>query len=338
MLPENLLADITHFAFSDEDEWLIAFTEFLKILDEEEPTEEDIDEFESDYVFTRKHSVHKKTFVRLFIECFEEMYGREWSKDIITLEENFHSYFEILKLTEDSLLVKDLIMGDTLSVGYPSVDYKVKEGDIVSGKIFTWKGEHFFFGPMFLYETGDAQETVRAFTDVVKESYENATQSFLDYFGTNMIIFKDCTELEEKLNQFLAWFFRNRIPSGILKEDDTFTPVAFEEMSGKKEIGFIIDYSMGHMVIPEYGYALRLFSGKGEETPDCEKMAKKILHEEEIPSYFIKELIEKNPERSVELYSSFFPQIKTKEDVVNLFARCRRDWGRKPRRHGALFD
>jgi hypothetical protein len=65
MLPETLLKDIISFAYSDTDEWQIAFTDFLESLEGNEPTEEEIDQFETDYIFTRKHSKYRKTFIRL---------------------------------------------------------------------------------------------------------------------------------------------------------------------------------------------------------------------------------------------------------------------------------
>lgn len=338
MLPETLLTDIISFAYSDSDEWQRALDEFLGSLEGNEPTEEEMDQFETDYVFARKHSKYNKTFVRLFVECFEELYGKELSRDIITLEENFDSYFEVKEIKKDSLVIKDLILEDTFEVDYPPVEYVITQGDILEGKVFTWKGTYFFFGPLLLYDEEEAKETMRIFTDVVRESYENATQSFLEYFGSNVVIFADRTELEQKLNEFLYWFFRNKTLPGVFNEGDTFTPVTFEEVNEKKEIGLVIDHDMGQIVIPEYGYAERLFSGNWGEVPDFEEMVKRLLYTDDIPSYFVQEMIEKYPESSVTLYSQFFPKVKTKEDLIDLFVKCRRDWGRKPRRNGTLFE
>lgn len=338
MLPENLLTDIINFAYSDEEELQRAFDEFIESLDGIEPTEEELDEFETEYVFSRKHSGYRKTFIRLFVECFEELYGKKWSKDIISLEENFNSYFEVVEINDDSLTIRDLLLGDTLDVGYPPLEYTIREGDILEGKVFSWRGGHFFFGPLLLYDEEEAKETMRVFTEVARDSYENATSSFLEYFGTNVVFFRDRTELEEKLAEFLYWFFKNKTLPGVFNEGDSIGPVVFEEVEGKKEIGLIIDYKMGHRVIPEYGYAVKMFSGKWEEVPSPEEMVKKILYEDGIPSYFVEELIEKNPESAVSLYRKFFPTVKTKKDLIELFAKCRRDWGRKPRRQGALFE
>lgn len=338
MLPENLLATIMNFAYSDEDEWVTALDEFLQSLDGKEPTEEEIDQFETDYVFTRKHSEHKKTFIRLFVECFEELYGKEWSKDIIGLEENFDSYFEVVKIRKDSLTLKDLLLEDSFEVDYPSEDFAIKEGDILEGKMFTWKDGHFFFGPLLLYDEEEAIETMKTFTEVMRDSFENVTNSFLEYFGTNVVIFKDRTELEEKVNEFLYWFFRNRTLPGVLEEGGTFTRVTFEELDEKKEIGLIIDRTMGQIAIPHYGYCEKLLTGHWKEVPDYQEMVKTVLYTDEIPSYFVQQMIEKNPESAVQLYSQFYPHVKTKKDLLELFAKCRRDWGRKPRRQGALFE
>ncbi len=338
MLPENLLIDITNFAYSDQEEWFLALTEFLNSLEGREPTEEEVDGFENDYVFTRKHSKYKKTFIRLFVECFEELYGKEWSRDIMALEENFDSYFEVVESRKNSIIVTDLLVGDTFEVDYPSVDCPIERGHIIEGRMFTWKGGYFFFGPLLLYDEEESIENMRMFTHVLRESFENVTRSFLEYFETDMIIFKDRTELEEKMNEFLYWFFRNRTLPGILEEGGDFTHVTFEEIGEKKEIGFIIDHYMGQMAIPNYGYFIRLFSGQWEEVPDYQEMVKKVLYEDEIPAYFVQEMIEKNPDSSVALYSQFFPRVKTKEDLIELFSRCRRDWGRKPRRKGAIFE
>ena len=338
MLPENLLGAVINFAYTDTEEWLKAQQEFLEFFQEREPTEEELERLQTAYVFSRKHSVHKKTFVRLFVECFEELYGKEWSRDIMMLEENFDSYFEITKIEGELLTVKDLFFEETFEVESPFEESYISEGYIIGGRIFTWKDSYFFFGPLLLFEEEDARENIKTFTDVARESFENATQSFLEYFGTNVVIFENRAELEKKLNEFLYWFFKNKTLPGVFKEDDSFTPVTFEEVDGKKEIGLIIDYDMGQIVIPGYGYAVNLFSGKWDDVPDYEGMAKNILYKDEIPSYFIKELIEENPESSVSLYSQFFPTVKSKEDLVQLFQKCKRDWGRKPRRQGTLFE
>jgi len=340
MLPDNLMKDIASFAYSDVDEWQVALDEFHQLFEEREPTEDEMDGFETDYVFNRKHSLYRKTFVRLFVECFEELYGKEWSKDIITLEENFESYFEVTENEGSSLIVKDLLLEDAFHVKYPPPD-DTSKGDILSGRIFRWRDQYYFFGPLFLHKEKEAQENARIFTEVVRDSYRNATDSFLEYFGTKVTIFKDQQELEEKLNEFLSWFFKNKMPPGIFSEEEvssfTHNPVTFEEVDNKKEIALIIDYHRGHMVIPEYGFYARLFSGRWEDVPGYKEMAKKILFEEDFPSYLIREMIENNPESSVHLYSQVFPQVKTKEDLIQLFAKHRRDWGREHRREGALF-
>lgn len=341
MLPEDLMKEIAAFAYSDSDEWLVALNEFHEMLEEREPTEDEIDEFETDYVFSRKHSKYKKTFIRLFVECYEELYGKEWSKEILALEDNFDSYFEVIENKGDSLIVKDLLLEDTFHVQYPSIEGTITEGDIFSGRMFTVKGECSFFGPLLFFDEEEAKENIRIFTDVLRDSYHNATTSFLEYFGTNVITFKDRQELEDKLNEFLTWFFKNKTPPGIFTDEEIsnmhHTPVVFEEVSGKKEIALIIDYHMGQIVVPGYGYAQKLLSGKWEEVPAYREMVKKILFEDDIPSYFILDLIEKNPESSVIPYAQVFPKVKAKEDLIQLFAKHRRDWGRKPRREGALF-
>jgi hypothetical protein len=339
MPPRTLITNIMEFAYADQEEWERAVHEFEGSL-HEDPSPDEIDQFELEYVFSRKHSAYKKTFVRLFVECFEELYGKEYARDILYLEKNFSSYFEVIKSKKECLIVEDLLMGDTFEVTPPEVDYVPQQGDIIYSTVFPWKDTYFFYGPLALYDEEEAKEAVKNFTFVARDCSENATQSFLEYFGSDVVIFKDYKELENKLNQFLKWFFKNKTPPGVLTEEEkeNFTPVTFEEIRGEKEIGLVINYFMGQMVMPNYGYAQKLFSGEWEKVPDYSTMVKKVLYEDEIPSYFIREMIEDNPESSVALYSQFFPKVKTKEDLLNLFAKFRRDWGRKPRRNGFFFE
>jgi hypothetical protein len=339
MFPENLIKNIIAFAFEDQGEWELALEEFYQSLDNEEPTEEELDQFETDYVFSRKHSVYNKTFIRLFVECYEELYGKEWSKDIVALEENFNSYFEILKIDKDHLMVKDLLLEDTFTVDYPSLGLEPNPEDIIHGNLFPWKGEYFFFGPIIVYEEEEAKEAMQEFTFVIRDSYQNTTSSFLEYFGDNIIIFKDYKELEDKVNQFMYWFFRNKIPQGIFtdEEKENLQRVTFDDLEGEKEIGLIIDHGMGQILLPGYGYAVKLLSGQWDKVPNYQEKARTLLYQEEIPSYFVKELIENNAQTAVELYSQLYP-VKTKEDLLTLFSKCRRDWARKPRRQGPLFE
>lgn len=340
MPPKTLIADIVNFAHADQKEWEKALVEFEESIKGREPTEDEIDQFELDYVFSRKHSEYKKTFVRLYVECFEELYGKEYARDILYLEKNFSSYFEVVKSEKECIFVEDLLLGDTLEVADPAVDYTPQQGDIIYSTVFPWKDTYFFYGPLAVYDEEEAKEAVKNFALVTRDCSEQATQSFLEYFESEVVIFKDCEELEDRLNQFLGWFFKNKVPPGILTEEEKedFTPVVFEEIRGEKEIGLIINYLMGQIIIPNYGYAVKLFSGDWEEIPDYGAMVKKMLYQDEIPAYFIRKMIENNPEPSVALYSQFFPKVKTKEDLINLFAKFRRDWGRKPRRNGFLFE
>ncbi len=336
MLPEKLLMDITQFAFNDRDEWEVAVEEFHESL-HNAPTEEEVESFEIDYVFSRKHSVHKKTFIRLFVECFEELYGKEWSREILSLDENFEGFFEIVKDTQAALVVTDLILGDTLEIQHPSVDYQPRKGDILSGRVFKWKGQFYFFGSLGVIGEKYAIQNTKAFTFRTRKACENATNSFLEYFGKNVVIFRDRRELEEKLNEFIYWFFRNKAPPGVLEEGEELRKLTFEELEDKKEIGLIIDFSLGQRVIAEYGYAQALLTGKWEEVPGYSERMKELLYTDEIPSHLVKDLIEEHSESSVELYSKFFP-VKTKEDLLELFSRFRRDWGRTLRRQSMLLE
>ncbi len=340
MPPKTLIADIMNFAHADQKEWKRAVLEFEESIKGREPEEDEIDQFELDYVFSRKHSEYKKTFVRLYVECFEELYGKEYARDILYLEKNFSSYFEVVKSKKECIVVEDLLMGDTIEVTYPEADYTPQRGDIIFSTAFPWKDTYFFYGPLAVYDEEEAKEAVKDFAFVVRDCSENATQSFLEYFGRDVIIFKNCKELEDTLNQFLRWFLKNKVPPGVLTEEEkeNFNPVAFEEIRGEKEIGLIINNVMGQMVIPNYGYAVKLFSGGWEDVPNYGALVKKVLYEDEIPAYFIRNMIENNPESSVVLYSQFFPKVKTKEDLIRLFAKFRRDWGRKPRRNGLFFE
>jgi hypothetical protein len=338
MLPETLLMDIAQFAFSHADERNVALAEFEKSLQGRLPTEGEMESFDMDYMFSRKHSVHNKSFIRLFVEKFEELYGKEWSREILSLEDNFEAYFEVVECGKDSITLTELIIGDHLEVQNPSGDCTLNKGDLLLGRLFKWKGYYHFLDSPFVITTPQDIEGARAFTTHMKRMLTNITESSLEYFGSDVVIFQDNEELEKKLDEFVYWFFRNRVPPGVYEEGEVLDHITFEELSGRKEIGLIIDYATGHRVIPEYGYAVNLFSGRWDKVPNYEDMAKRVLYYEEIPAYYVEKMIEENPETSVELYATIFPDVKTKEDLIALFAHHRRDWGMKLRRKALLLE
>ncbi|KYK28795.1 MAG: hypothetical protein HXS48_14965 [Theionarchaea archaeon] len=337
MLPENLLMDITRFALNDADEREIALLEFEKSLGGRSPTLDEIESFEMDYIFARKHSLYKKSFIRLFVERFEELYGKEWSKDILSLDENFEGFFEVVTEENGSVVATNLVMGEQLEIQYPA-DCDVSKGDILTGRVFKWRGDYYFFGPLGAVNEEQDIKSTKAFAFRMKEMCENATKSFIEYFGTNVVIFKDREELEEKFDKVIYWFYRNKTPPGVYEEGEELEHLTFEELREKKEIALLIDFDAGHRVVPEYGYAVKLFSGKWEEVPNYKERVKTILFHDEIPSYYIEKMIEKTPEPAVKLYSQFFPQVKTKEDLIELFSKYRRDWGIKLRRQSLFLE
>lgn len=336
MLPENLLRDITRFALNDAEEREIALLEFEKSLGGNPATSEDIENFEMDYIFSRKHSAYKKSFIRLFVERFEELYGKEWSKDILSLDENFEGFFEVVKVEKDIITVINLVMGEQLEIQHP--ECTISEGDVLTGRIFKWRGDYYFFGPLGVITEEEDKKVTKSFAYRMKEMCENATKSFIEYFGTNVVIFKDRKELEQRFDEVIYWFFKNKTPPGVYEEGEELEHLTFEELRGKEEIALIIDFDAGHRIVPEYGYAIKLFGGKWDDVPHYQERVKTILYTDDIPSYYIEQMIEENPESAVQLYALVFPHMKTKEDVIELFSKYRRDWGIKLRRQSLFLE
>ncbi|MGD2248232.1 MAG: hypothetical protein PVF58_07475 [Candidatus Methanofastidiosia archaeon] len=336
MFPETLLMDITRFAFSDQNERQQALREFEISLRGKPPTEEEMETFEMDYVFSRKHSIHHKTFIRLFVEHFEELYGKEWSKEILSLDENFSGCFEVTDVVKDSVMVTELVIGDTLKIKYPP-ECHPRKGDILIGRVFKWKKEYYFFGSLSIVHEKEAVKKEKELASRIKFICHHATESFKEYFQDTVVVFKDRYELSEKYNDFMRWFFLNKAPPGVLDHDEDFEHLDFEELGDKKEIGLLIDYYTGQRVIPEYGYAVKIFSGKWEEVDDYQEKIKQVLYQDDIPWYDIKELIETNPEHAVKVYSEVF-SVETVQDVLELFAKYRRDSGIIPRRQSMVLE
>lgn len=336
MFPETLLMDITRFAHSDLAERERALEEFKMSLRGNPPTRDEVEAFEVEYVFSRNHSIHHKTFIQLFVEQFEELYGKEWSKEILSLNENFSGYFEITDIVKDSVIVKDLVIGDVLKIKYPP-DYSPHRGHVLTGRVFKWKKEYYFYGSLSEIHEKEAIEGIKNLTNRLRMICNHTVASFQEYFEDTIVIFRDRYELSKAYNDFMRWFFLNRAPPGVLEHDEDFEHLTFEELEDKKEIALIADFATGQRVIPEYGYAVKIFSGNWEKVPDYKEKAKQFLYTNDIPSYYIKELLEENSSHAVAVYSEIFP-VKTFQDVLELFAKHRRDWGQIPRRQSMVIE
>ncbi|MBU7023713.1 MAG: hypothetical protein HXS40_06055 [Theionarchaea archaeon] len=338
MLPEKLMDDIARFALRDVNEWKAALAEFNEPWEGCCPPPLEVKEFQLDYVFSRKHSLHNKTFIRLFVELYEELYGKELSRDIMGMEENFSSHFEVTGYDRERITVQDLIIGDYLQIRNSAQEYTPKRGDILNGKVIKWRKEYYFYGSLAVYDDEKVKQGLKAFTLRLKRMCQNATISCLEYFGDDTVIFQDRKELEEKFNDFAYWFFKNKAPPGVVRSREDMEYLDFEEVGEKKEIGLLIDFEAGQRIIPEYGYAVKILSGDIESVEDWETKAKNLLYTDDIPSFHLRQILDRNIESGVKIYSRIFPHIKTKDDLLNLFQRFRREWEIKPRRKSMLLE
>jgi hypothetical protein len=338
MLPEKLMDDIVRFAMKDFNEWNLALFEFNETQEGCPPSPLEQKEFQLDYVFSRKHSLHNKTFVRLFVECYEELYGKELSRDIMGMEENFSGHFEVMDYDKECITVQDLIIGDYLQIRNSAQEYTPKKGDILNGKVMKWRKEYYFYGSLAIYNDEKVKQGLKAFTLRLRRICHNATISCLEYFGDDTVIFEDRRELEEKFNDFAYWFFKNKAPPGVVKSREDMEHLDFREVGEKKEIGLLIDFEAGQRIIPEYGYAVKILSGDIESVVDWEAKAKDLLYTDDIPSFHLRQILDCNVESGVEVYSQIFPHIKTKSDLLKLFQRFRREWETRPRRKSMLLE
>lgn len=338
MLPEKLMDDIAQFALRDVNEWKAALSEFNETWGGCPPPPLEFKEFQLDYVFSRKHSLHNKTFVRLFVECFEEVYGKELSRDIMGLDENFSGYFHVKDYDGTCVSVHDLVIGDYLRIQNSAGEYRPKKGDILWGKVLKWRNEYYFYGSLAVYDKKEGRRGIKDFALRMGRICQHATHSCLEYFGNDTVLFEDREELEEKFNEFAYWFFKNKAPPGVVESRGDMEHLDFEEMVGKREIGLVIDFEAGQRIIPGYGYAVKILSGDAESVADWEVKARELLYTDDVPSFYMRRLLDHDTGPGVKVYSQLYPQVETGDDLLKLFQRFRRDWETRPRRQSMLLE
>jgi hypothetical protein len=181
-----------------------------------------------------------------------------------------------------------------------------------------------------------------------RELQRRMCKAFEEYFGSRDPVFNNPHEGETFMNSFLEWYGYIREVPG---KGKTPAQLYFEEHgefpdrprfrlprelveAGEEglEVGFIFDEVWGIYILPYYGEVRELFKGNYKEVPDHGDLLRALVHEEGyIPPFIIKRLIEENPEKALEAFSSIYSEVKRLKDLYKLFKENRTDWEEKPK-------
>ena len=185
------------------------------------------------------------------------------------------------------------------------------------------------------------------------EVQKEAAKSFREYFGDKEVICDNVSELNKKVKDFFEWRNKEWIvpgkgknPDQIWKEDKgkeaEFKNPDFKEFFSEDmaKFGFIFDENHGIVIVPFYDYLKKLFEGNYKEIPEYYGFLYNIVAETNkfIPSFVLKDLISKNPKRTLELFKNAYVDINNMNDVEELLSYYRTDWDKDFDLSINLFD
>ncbi|MBS7609788.1 hypothetical protein KEJ19_04360 [Candidatus Bathyarchaeota archaeon] len=264
-------------------------------------------------------------------------------------------FFEVKEKRAEGVLLVNLEDGKEYFVRERKALEKLEIGHVVSATIFPKDDYYVFPGIIRILDPKDKEQ--RAFIKSIKDYYSGKyiekaieiqrdfCEASKEYFGSTDPVFKNGKEAEEAFEKFIKWFSRERKVPGKGK-----TPLQLSEEKGRKkvpeiprvrfpreildakDVGIVFDEVGGIRILPEYGKVKELFQGDFRKVPNYKDLLEALVYEEGfIPSFVLRSLIEKNPERAVEVFATRFRNIKSIQNVLSLLKRNRSDWDEKPK-------
>ncbi|MEM3692617.1 MAG: DUF6398 domain-containing protein [Candidatus Bathyarchaeia archaeon] len=278
-------------------------------------------------------------------------------EDILRMAQpkGIEGFFEVKEKRAEGVLLVNLEDGKEYFVKERKALGKLEVGHVVSATIFPKEGYYVFPRIIRILDPKDKEQ--KAFIESIKDYYSgkyiekaieiqrDLCEASKEYFGSTDPVFKDGKEAEKAFNNFIRWFSEERkVP------EKGKTPIALHKEKGLKklpkipkiklprelldaaDVGVVFDEVGGIRIFPEYGKVKELFEGDFRKVPGYKDLLGVLVYEEDfIPSFVLRRLIERNPERAVEVFATTFRNIKSVEDVLSLLKRRRIDSNEKPK-------
>jgi hypothetical protein len=264
-------------------------------------------------------------------------------------------FFEVKEKVAEGVLLINLQDGKEYFVKERTALEKLKVGHVVSATIFP-RGDHYVFpGIIRVLDPSNREHAalIRSIKDYYSGRYiEKAIEAQRDFceaakefFGSSDPIFRNARIAEKALNDFLRWFSQERkvpgkgkspsqlyMEKGRRKAPEIPKVKLPREFLDAKDVGVVFDEVGGICILPEYGKVKVLFQGDFRRVPGYKDLVRALVYEKGfIPSFILRRLIEKNPERAVEIFAMVFRNIRCLKDVLSLLEKHRTDWNEKPK-------
>ena len=174
------------------------------------------------------------------------------------------------------------------------------------------------------------------------EMQKEICRTFAGYFGCKYPVFKNGKEAEKAINSFFEW--RNtkwkvpgkgKAPEQLWLEDKktllNHPKINLKHLHKSKMIGAICDEICGLGFFPDYGFVKELFKADYKKIKNFEGIVYDLVEDEKfMNSYLLKKLILSNTKLSIEIFSALYKDIKTIEDIMQMFRLSRDDWDDEP--------
>ncbi len=257
-------------------------------------TDTDLMNFTIWFTFTKVVKEPDQTFADIVASSGKGLKPSE-RKAIIAFKDYIDGAFEIIHTDKQCYIGQDLLTKENYYILKPEVTRlpKLEIGSIIRCKIFPWKGFFVIYGPVMVVPAKDAEEYKQQIYDLVEKSTKPSKEErmavhrdFIDYFGTDNVIFETSAELEDAVNRFIDWLTRKEV-GDTRKHIDEEPPKRFivpDNIRNKKGYGLISSMEYGTYVVPNYQELKTMFSiDNPKEYPNWKIILKEIIEDPEIP-------------------------------------------------------
>lgn len=257
-------------------------------------TDTDLMNFTIWFTFTKVIKPPDQTFADIVATSGKGLKPSE-RKAIVAFKDYIDGAFEIVHTEKQCYIGQDVLTKENYYILKPEISRlpKLEVGSIIRCKIFPWKGFFIIYGPVMVVPKKDAEEYKQQIYDLIEKTTKPSKEErmavhsdFIDFFGTDNVIFETSKELEDAVNRFIDWLTRKEM-GDTKKHTDTEPPKRFvvpESIMGKKGYGLISSIEHGTYVVPNFQELKTIFSiDNPRDYPNWRRILREIIEDPEIP-------------------------------------------------------
>jgi hypothetical protein len=296
--------------------------------------EEDLIKATDDFIYAPMED--GRTPLEVFIE--KSPYAEEVKDELMKWHSYEESIFKILEKSSNEILCYDVVshyeyrVRATIKGGLSPM----KKGMYMFGRIIPWKDHYIFSGATNLIGSMDEKGMEREIEKLrkknpmlvgnVKEDVEKAYEAqanmrscFIEFFGSDEVVFKDGWEMDKKIEDFYHHYCFERV----IPETGKSLAESYRETYGREykfpgfdlskdmlrsaEAGVIFDEEEGLVVLSEYGLFRRTFEVEDfKGVPNYRDRVMGYISNDSIPPLVIERVVRRHPDNAQRVFQDLF--------------------------------